>query len=74
MTEAVHSIRDFDLKKPPSIGETLDWAHALLLLNADRLSPETVRESLSALIKYPADREQVLEKMGSVLASGQDTE
>ena len=74
VTGAVHSIRGLDLKKPPSIGETLDWAQALLLLNADRLSPEMVRESLSTLIKYPADRERVLEKMGSVLASGQETE
>jgi len=67
VTEAVQSIRRLDLKKSPSIGETLDWARALLLLNADRLNPDVVRASLSALIKYPSDQERVLEDLGSVL-------
>ena len=72
VTEAVGSIRALELKKPPSIGETLDWAKALLLLNADRLSPEVVRASLSTLIKYPTDRERVLEELGSVLPATRD--
>lgn len=71
VTEAVQSIRRMDLKKSPSIGETLDWAKALLLLNAGRLSPDAVRASLSTLIKYPSDRDLVLENLGSVISPAQ---
>ena len=72
ITESVHSIRKLDLKKLPSIGETLDWARALLTLHADRLSPETFRASLSTLVKHPTDRDLVLEKLGTVLPTGGD--
>ena len=67
VAEAVQSIRRLDLKKAPSIGETLDWARALVLLHADRLDPEIVRVTLPTLIKHPEDQERVLEKLGSIL-------
>jgi MoxR-like ATPase len=67
VAEAVASIRKLELKKPPSIGESLDWARALVLLNADRLSPDTIRTSLPTLIKHPADRDRVLKELGTVL-------
>ena len=60
-------MRKLDLKKPPSIGETLDWAKALVLLNADRLGSEMIRTTLPTLIKYPTDRERVLKDLGRVL-------
>jgi MoxR-like ATPase len=72
VAEAVGSIRKLELKKPPSIGESLDWARALLLLNADRLGPDTMRATLPTLIKYPADRERVLKELGSVLPNQQE--
>jgi MoxR-like ATPase len=67
VAEAVGSMRKLDLKKPPSIGESLDWARALVLLHADRLGSEILRTTLPTLIKYPADRERVLKEMGRVL-------
>lgn len=67
VAEAVASIRRLDLKKPPSIGESLDWAKALVLLHADRLGPEILRTTLPTLIKYPTDRERVLKEMGRIL-------
>lgn len=67
VADAVATLRRLDLKKAPSIGETLDWARSLVLLNADRLTPETIRTTLAVLVKHPADRERVLDKMGSLL-------
>ena len=51
----VQGIRKLDLKKTPSISETLDWAKALTLLNVDRLDEEVVKETLSTILKYEAD-------------------
>ena len=67
VAQAVKSIRKMDLKKPPSIGEALDWARTLLLLNADRITPEALRAGLPVLVKNPADREQVLGDLGRIL-------
>jgi MoxR-like ATPase len=51
----VHRIRQVDLKKTPSISETLDWAKALTLLNADRLDEQTVDDTLNTILKYEGD-------------------
>ena len=55
----VRSIRGFDLKKAPSISETLDWARTLLLLGVDRLDTQATRDTLSLLLKYQQDIEKV---------------
>jgi MoxR-like ATPase len=55
----VRSIRGFDLKKAPSISETLDWARTLLILGVDRLDTQTTRDTLSLLLKYQQDLEKV---------------
>ena len=52
---AVQVIRKLDLKKAPSISETLDWAKALTLLNIDSLDSELVNETLSTILKYEGD-------------------
>ncbi|MHB1846923.1 MAG: AAA family ATPase [Deltaproteobacteria bacterium] len=52
---AVASLRALDLKKAPSIAESLDWARALLLLGADSLDPKLVSETLSLLLKHEQD-------------------
>jgi MoxR-like ATPase len=52
---AVQAIRKLDLKKLPSISETLDWVRALTLLNAATLDPQLVMETLSTVLKYEAD-------------------
>lgn len=51
----VQSLRTLDLRKSPSISETVDWARALILLNADSLSPEVVRDTLNVLLKFEPD-------------------
>lgn len=51
----VQGVRKLDLKKAPSISETLDWARALALLNVQSLGEETVNETLSAIFKYEGD-------------------
>jgi len=52
---AVQAIRKLDLKKAPSISETLDWVRALLLLNASTLDAQLVTDTLSTVLKYEAD-------------------
>src|SRR5947208_5871669 len=51
----VHRIRKLDLKKAPSISETLDWAKALTLLNVKTLDEQLVSETLSIILKYEGD-------------------
>jgi MoxR-like ATPase len=53
--EAVQSLRKMDLKKNPSVSETLDWAKALLTLNADSLDKATLETTLTVLLKYEQD-------------------
>jgi MoxR-like ATPase len=52
---AVQAVRKLDLKKVPSISETLDWARALLLLNVRSLDDALVQETLSTILKYEGD-------------------
>jgi len=51
----MHRIRDLDLKKTPSISETLDWARALLALNATELEDQIVSDTLNVILKYEGD-------------------
>jgi MoxR-like ATPase len=53
--DAVHRVRQLDLKKVPSISETLDWAKTLTLLNAERLDEAMVADTLSVILKYEGD-------------------
>ncbi len=49
----IHDLRELDLKKVPSISETIDWARTLLLLHADRLDPQLVRNTMNVILKFP---------------------
>ncbi len=51
----VRSIRQLDLKKSPSVSETLDWARTLMLLNFDSIDEQTAKETLHILLKYQSD-------------------
>jgi MoxR-like ATPase len=53
--EVVHRLRRLDLKKDPSISETLDWARALVALNTTSLDRETLDNTLTVLLKHEAD-------------------
>jgi MoxR-like ATPase len=63
---AVARLRGLDLKKAPSISETLDWVRALVLLQAARLDERLVSETLNLLLKYEADVERAREKIREV--------
>ena len=56
---AMADLRALDLFKPPGVAETLDWAAALKVLAASRLSPNTIDESLGTVLKYREDIERV---------------
>jgi MoxR-like ATPase len=51
----MHRLRQLDLKKTPSISETLDWARALLALNATELDAELVSQTFNVILKYEGD-------------------
>ncbi len=51
----VHQLRSLDLKKSPSISETLDWAKALVKLNVDNLDQETFENTKTVLLKHESD-------------------
>jgi MoxR-like ATPase len=51
----LNRVRKLDLKKTPSISESLDWVKALTLLNIKQLDSELVEQTLSTLVKYEAD-------------------
>ena len=53
--ELVQKLRRLDLKKNPSVSETIDWAKALVLLNAKTLDKETLENTLTILLKHEAD-------------------
>jgi MoxR-like ATPase len=53
--EIVQSLRQMDLKKNPSVSETIDWARALVMLNADQLDRETLENTLTVLLKHESD-------------------
>ena len=55
MVAFVQSLRAENIRKPPSISETVDWARTLLLLHADALDPAMVHETLSVILKRQAD-------------------
>jgi MoxR-like ATPase len=67
---AVQKIRTLDLKKAPSISETLDWAKSLALLNADVLTPELVSETLNLVLKYQGDIARARERLAEIAAAG----
>jgi len=61
-------IRSMELRKSPSISETLDWARALLALGASALEPEIVKSTLAAMLKYEEDRIKVAGQVEALLA------
>jgi len=57
--ELVHRLRSADLRKSPSISETLDWAKALVALNAQSLDQKTLDTTLSVLLKHESDLQKI---------------
>ena len=64
LVEVVHMVRHLDLKKPPSIAESIDWARALLLLGADDLDGSVFARTMSIIVKHRSDLDLVAERVG----------
>jgi MoxR-like ATPase len=64
LIEIVHMVRSLDLKKPPSIAESIDWARAVLLLGADDLDRSVFERTMSIIVKHRADLDIVAERVG----------
>jgi MoxR-like ATPase len=69
VVRVVQRVRDLDLKKRPSISETLDWARALTILNAQTLDQKLVEETLNLILKYEGDIERAREKLPELTAT-----
>ena len=72
LVEVVGMVRDLDLKKPPSIAESIDWARALLLLGASEIDADTFTETMSVIVKHRTDMDVVAERVGLKLRSPAD--
>ncbi|HEY3775439.1 MAG TPA: MoxR family ATPase [Solirubrobacteraceae bacterium] len=68
LVEIIEQVRELDLKKPPSIAESIDWARALLLLGAREIDAEIFRETMSVIIKHRSDLDTVAARVGAKLA------
>jgi MoxR-like ATPase len=60
LVRTIQQLRTLDLRKAPSIGETLDWAQALVVLGAKDLTRELIEETLSVVVKYDRDAEKAM--------------
>jgi MoxR-like ATPase len=69
LVEVIGMVRDLDLKKPPSIAESIDWARALLLLGADDIDERTFMDTMSVIVKHRTDMDIVAERVGLKLRS-----
>ena len=67
----IHDIRSLDLKKQPSVSETIDWARVLVLLQATELGHDLVKDTLNVLLKYESDIEVALPQVTTFVAKAQ---
>ena len=72
LVEVIGMVRDLDLKKPPSIAESIDWARALLLLGVEEIDADTFNETMSVIVKHRTDMDVVAERVGLKLATPSD--
>ena len=72
MVDVIQEIRELDLKKPPSLSESIDWARTLLLIGADDIDRETLEQSLSIIVKHRTDIDLIAERV-AVKLSGPET-
>ena len=70
LVEVIHMVRALDMKKPPSIAESIDWARALLLLGAEDVDEDVLRRTMSIIVKHRTDLDLVAERVGVKLGDG----
>jgi hypothetical protein len=70
LIEIIHMVRGLDLKKPPSIAESIDWARALMLLGAADIDKAVFDRTMSIIVKHRTDLDVVAERVGVRLEDG----
>jgi MoxR-like ATPase len=63
---AVGKLRTMDLRKPPSVAESIDWARALVVMGLDRLDARALAETLDVVLKVQADGERARSRLGEL--------
>ena len=69
VVRVVQALRQLDLKKNPSVSETLEWVRALLVLSASELDQKLCQDTLNLVLKYEGDLERAQEKLGELFAA-----
>jgi MoxR-like ATPase len=67
LVEVIHRVRELDLKKPPSIAESIDWARTLVLLGASDIDKAMFTETMSVILKHRTDLDTVAARVGVML-------
>ena len=70
LVKFVQNLRDLDLKKLPSVAETIDWAKSLVLLNVKSLDANLVRETLNVLLKFQSDIDAADSEIEAIIRKG----
>ncbi|MBO9309903.1 MAG: MoxR family ATPase [Chloroflexi bacterium] len=70
VVDVVQNLRQMDLKKHPSVAETLDWAKALVMLNADSLDEQTLENTLTVLLKHESDIQRARREGSNLMRRG----
>src|SRR5438067_11336415 len=74
LVEIIHRVRELDLKKPPSIAESIDWARTLTLLGATDVDRGTFEETMTVIIKHRTDLDTVASRVGVMLDPAADAQ
>ncbi len=68
----VQAVREMDLKKPPAVSETIDWARTVVLLNMNVLESDFVKNTLNVLLKFKSDIESVESELPRLMRESQE--
>ncbi|HTX31216.1 MAG TPA: MoxR family ATPase [Solirubrobacteraceae bacterium] len=72
LVDVIHRVRELDLKKPPSIAESIDWARTLVLLGATDIDQTTFQQTMSVILKHRTDLDTVASRVGVMLDPAAD--
>jgi MoxR-like ATPase len=64
MVEVIEMVRALDLKKPPSIAESIDWARTLVALGLQTLDEEVVSQTMGVVLKHASDHVRAAKELG----------
>ncbi|MHA1933589.1 MAG: AAA family ATPase, partial [Promethearchaeota archaeon] len=70
IAKIVHFLRDLDLRKSPSIAETIDWAQALIHLGITQIDEDVLKQTLPVLLKYQEDLQLIKSKYREMIRLG----